>query len=292
MWDDASARHHINVKEFMTLRLFLRDYLPQFSPQPKSLLWKSDNSTALAYTRKEGGLKSLPLLKVAREVLHLCNQRQIRITSAFVPTEENILADAASRNLQVADWHLLPSTFRRVTQVFGLPEIDLFASNASAQVPRFLSWNKDDLAEGFDALSLPWNYRLAYLFPPVPLMGRVIEKLSKAQGTYLLVAPYWETQKWFPSLFLLPILEARRLPFHPRLVMDLQTGKPPPPHNHLRLVVWKILGGHMGSQTSPPTPSISSPLVGENQREIATMQPGQHSQDSSPIVEYLSIPSL
>ena len=291
-WDDATARLHINVKEFMTLMIFLQVYLPQLSPQPRSLLWYSDNTSALAYTRKEGGLKSLSLLKVARDVLHLCNQRRIRITSAFVPTEENILADAASRGLQVADWHLLPSTFHRLTLVFGLPEIDLFASQASAQVPRFLSWNIEDLAEGFDALSLPWCHRLAYLFPPLPLMGRVIEKLSKAQGYYLLVAPYWETQKWFPSLFLLHILEARRLPFHPRLVVDLQTGKPPPTLNHLRLVVWKILGGHTDSLTSPPMPLTSSPWDGGSQQATVMRQPGQPFQNSFRIDGYLSIPSL
>ena len=153
-WDAATAPLHINVKELMTLRIFFTDYLQLCSPQPRSLLWKSDNTTALAYTGKEGGLRSLPLLKVAREVLLLCKFRRIRITSAFVSTDENILADAASRNLQVADWHLLPSTFRRLSQVFWIPKIDLFASQASAQVPRFISWNKEDSAEWFDALCL------------------------------------------------------------------------------------------------------------------------------------------
>ena len=146
----------------MTLKIFLSVYLPLFSPQPRSLLWKSDNTTALSYTWKEGGFHSLQLLSVAREVLLLCKRLQIRITSAFVPTEENILADAASRNLQVADWHLLPSIFLRLTRVFGTPEIDLFASQQSTQVPRFISWSKEDSAEGFDVLSLPWDYKLYF----------------------------------------------------------------------------------------------------------------------------------
>ena len=55
--------------------------------------------------------------------------------------EENTIADAESRAFKDWwDWMLNPELFRRIQLRFGPLEIDLFASRASTQLPRFFSW--------------------------------------------------------------------------------------------------------------------------------------------------------
>jgi hypothetical protein len=111
-----------------------------------------------------------------------------------------------------------------------------------------MSWRAVDSPEAIDALSMRWDFALAYLFPPIPLLKRVVRKLELSKGVFLLVTPYWEAQTWFASLQALQVLDVRRLPFHNDLVIDLSTGEPPPSLERLFLVVWKICGG-LGEST-------------------------------------------
>ena len=211
-------------------------------------MWRVDNTAALAHVRKEGGLKGRDLLEEAERILLLLHRRQLRIMPAFIPSEENLQADAASRFQLLPDWHLDPLIFRMISSLWGPPQIDLFASLQSAQTTRFMSWRAADSPEAIDALSMRWDFELAYLFPPIPLLKRVVRKLELSRGVFLLVTPYWEAQTWFASLQALRVLEVRRLPFHDNLVVDLSTGEPPPSLERLFLVVWKICGG-LGEST-------------------------------------------
>jgi hypothetical protein len=112
---------------------------------------------------------------------------------------ENIQADAASRFQSIPDWHLSPKVFDLISSVRGLPLIDLFASRRSAQTRRFFGWDAVDRPETFDALSQRWDFSLAYLFLPIPLLKRVVRKLEMSRGMYLLVIPFWDAQTWFAS---------------------------------------------------------------------------------------------
>jgi hypothetical protein len=89
---------------------------------------------------------------------------------------------------------------------------------------RFYSWNAAVVPEAIDALSQRWDFKLAFLFPPIPLLKRVIRKLERSRGTFLLVTPYWDAQTWFASLQALHMEDVRRLPFSDDLIIDLTTG--------------------------------------------------------------------
>jgi hypothetical protein len=99
---------------------------------------------------------------------------------------------------------------------------------------------------------------LALLFPPIPLLKRVIRKLERSRGTFFLVTPYWDAQTWFASLQALRVEGVRRLPFSDNLIVDLTTGEPPPNLERLFLVVWTILGGIGESTPSRTGPSLIS----------------------------------
>jgi hypothetical protein len=139
--------------------------------------------------------------------------------SSFLPTsvncvcclptsEENVQADTASRFQLVPDWHLAPRVFHPISTLRDPPQIDLFASCQSAQTRRFYSWKAADIPKAIDALSLRWDFKLAFLFPPIPLLKRVLRKLELSRGTFLLITRYWDDQTWFTSLQALHVEDA------------------------------------------------------------------------------------
>ena len=283
---------HINVKETMTLLIFLRDFLPSVQRPVKVILWETDSTTALAYIAKEGGTQSLPLLEVATKILLLAAEMKVSILPVYVPSEENLHADFASRFKEMPDLHLRRQTFLDICRLWGSPEIDLFASPKSAQLPRFLAWGEAPSAEAFDALSLPWNFSLAYAFPPIPLVPRVIKKIRLSTGVIILITPFWTAQTWFPALLSLRVQEVRRLPYHPQLVIDLTIGSPPPLLDSLHLVAWKIIGGRTISTMSQIKPSASLVQDGENRLEIDTTEHGNLSPNISIPTTFQSLQSL
>jgi hypothetical protein len=240
-----------SVRKTSALWIFLKEILPATTCQT-SIIWRVDITAALAHIWKEGGLKGRLLLWEAERILIHLHSRQLRVLSAYIPSEENLQADTASRFQLVPDWHLDTNVFRQMVSLWGTPQIDLFVSRQSAQVARFMSWRAADFPEAIDALSMRWDFSLAFLFPPIPLFKRVVRKLEVSRGVFLLVTPYWEVQTWFASLQSLPVLEVRRLPFHDALLVDLATGEPPPSLELLFLVVWRICGG-LGESTPSQT---------------------------------------
>jgi hypothetical protein len=279
------------VREIFAMWIFLSEILPA-STRRTSILWRVDNTSALAHVRKEGGLRGRRLLWESERILLLLHARQLRVLPAFIPSEENLQADAASRFQLVPDWHLDPSIFRLIVSLWGTPQIDLFASRQSAQLARFMSWRAADLLEAIDALSMVWDFTLAFLFPPIPLLTRVVRKLEVSRGVFLLVTPYWEAQTWFASLQALPVQEVRRLPFHDALVVDLATGEPPPSLERLCLVVWRICGGF--GESTPYQTGLSglSRQDGSNPQRTGMKGPGNPLRPSCALPPFLSIRRL
>jgi hypothetical protein len=173
----------LSVREIIALWIFLTEILTA-STRQTLILWRVDNTAALAHIRKEGGLRGRRLLEEAERILLLLHQRQLCIMPAFIPTEENLQEDAASRFQLVPDWHLDPRVFRRISSLWGPPQIDLFASLQSTQTMRFMSCRAADSPEAIDALSMRWDFALAYLFPPILLLKRVVRKLELSRGTF------------------------------------------------------------------------------------------------------------
>jgi hypothetical protein len=246
-------------------------------------LWKIDNTTALAHVRKEGGLRGRALLEGAKRIVLLTHQRQLRLLPVFIPSEENVQADAASKFQSIPDWHLTPRVFH---------QINIFASRQSAQTRRFFSWNATDAPEAIDALSQRWDFKLAFLFPPIPLLKRVIRKLEWSRGTFLLVTSYWDAQTWLASLQALHVEDVRHLPFSDDLTIDLTTGEPPPNLEWLFLVVWTNLGGIGESTPSRTGPSVSSQQDGSDPQKTATKESGNPSRPSIALPPFFSIRRL
>jgi hypothetical protein len=77
LWDSITVPLHVNVLETTAFWIFLACILPKLSKQC-IILWRVDNTTALAYVKKEGGTWSPQVLEVVEKVLAQAHQMSIR----------------------------------------------------------------------------------------------------------------------------------------------------------------------------------------------------------------------
>ena len=108
----------------------------------------------------------------------------------WVSTKENVVADFLSRhNLNSWEIKLDVDLFQLLLDHFHLqPTLDAFASSKTKQLPRYMSWKEDPLAVGRNALICKWD-KVTYLFPPTPLLGKVVNKVKEDKIEAILVCP-------------------------------------------------------------------------------------------------------
>ena len=77
--------------------------------------------------------------------------------------------------------------------------VDRFASPASCVCGRFFSRYISDGAEGFDSLLFAWD-EPSWIFPPFPLLDKVVARLAHSPCECILVVPLWPDRAWFHVL--------------------------------------------------------------------------------------------
>ena len=190
-----------------------------------------DNRTAAAYIRCQGGTRSNIL---SQEALLLWEQAVSRnvtlLPPRWIPTEENTAADFLSRH-DMTQWMFMldKEVFRSILDYFSLhPTLDAFACRYSAQLPRYMSWHKDQQAVAQDALLSPWD-PVTYLFPPVPLLPKVIRRIRDQKIRAILICPQWPTALWWGLLLEMMVEPPMVLP-HYRTILQTQDGTPISPY--------------------------------------------------------------
>ena len=112
----------------------------------------SDNTTAISYINKKGGLKSHECNKIAKEIWIWCTSRDVHISAAHIPSKDNFEGGKNYRKFQDAtEWHLNPKIYKAACDTFGTPEIDLFASRINSQTEKYVSWKPKPEAFAVDA---------------------------------------------------------------------------------------------------------------------------------------------
>ena len=192
-WTKAEACHHINYLELLATFLALKSFCKHVSKVHVRL--RSDNTTTVAYLNSMGGMQSLRCDRLTKEIWLWCMQREIWVSASHVPGKSNILADKASRQFHDnTEWMLRQDLFLSITQLWGTPDIDLFASRLNAQLPCYGPWKPDPGASHTDAFTIPWTDHFFYAFPPFSILLR----WKEAEG--MQVVPNWLTQPWYTKL--------------------------------------------------------------------------------------------
>ena len=238
-WDLLGAEKdlHISVLETRAARLAVESLT---SPGDKVLL-HIDNISACAYIRKQGGTRSYSLsLESCLLWERAISKNVFVLTPQWIGTKENCVADFLSRH-DIHHWEfsLDRKVFNTIVDNFQLmPTLDAFASRQTAMLPRYMSWFQDPLAVARNALSNTWD-PVTYLFPPTPLLPKVIQKLKEERVRAVLVVPQWPSALWWPLLVellvepplplphyqqaLVPMQEHQALPYlHPLVAMHLR----------------------------------------------------------------------
>ena len=233
-WSQTEHRMHINCLELLAATLAVQTFLKNKTRM--SVLLRLDSTTAVAYINNLGGTVSKELVDVAKNLWMWCRERNIHITAQHLPGVQNVIADAESRTMtDRSDWQLKPVIFGRITRLWGLIEMDLFASRLTAQCPAFFSWQPYPYAVARDAFLQDWSQIKGYPNPPWSLFGRVLSKVQMDRARTILVAPVWKTQPWYP-LLLQMLIAVPRLINHDQIMLNRD------PEGLVPQLAWHISG--------------------------------------------------
>ena len=89
-----------------------------------------------------------------------------------------------------------------------------------------------------DTMSLSWEGMIAYAFPPVPLLMKVLLKMEKETCLVILIAPCWESHLFFPVLLSLIVAPAVRIPIWKDLLIQPHSCLPHPKTEIYNLLAW------------------------------------------------------
>lgn len=130
---------HINCLELLAIKYSLQNF--QRDLQGKVVAVLSDNTTALAYLKNQGGTRSLPLLEISTVLLQWCLLNLITLVPRFIPGVRNIRADWLSRRNRplTTEWCLNRSILGYLFSKWGEPVVDLFTTKENKVVPVFVS---------------------------------------------------------------------------------------------------------------------------------------------------------
>ena len=203
LWTPELAALHINARELSVPLLYLRQ-VP--SVRDRAIMFSLDNQVAVRCINRQGSPRSLSLQSVAEALFVLAHSRRLCLKASFLPGRANVWADALSRHkASSVEWSLTPVAFQDLVDLFGLPQVDLFASVANHRLPLFLSRVHRTPAGGPDAFLVDWSrWSFLYLFPPPAssVLLRVLARLRRFVGRVLLIAPLWRSQPWCQQLLL------------------------------------------------------------------------------------------
>ena len=251
LWSPSEQELSINARELLAIEKALLFFAPQV--QGSSIALFANNSTAIAYLRKQGGTRFQLLNSIAQRILRSSETLKVTLAPQFIMGQHNVLADALSLLNQIlgSEWTLKAEVFQDLRKRWPV-SIDLFATSLNHRCSLYFSPFHDPSALATDALLQSWNGWLAYAFPPWSLIPTVLKKLRSSSGVLLtLIAPYWPQRPWFPELLDLVVDGPVALPLSQDLLRQ--------PHFHrfhqgvsgLSLHAWRLSSDSPNPRDSP-----------------------------------------
>ncbi|XP_060804898.1 uncharacterized protein LOC132902730 [Amyelois transitella] len=193
-WKDSERNLHINQLELIAAFLAIKSFLRE--EKDCAILLRVDNTTAISYINRMGGIQYPHLSNISRQIWQWCETRNIWLFASYINTRDNKEADEESRRINPdIEWELSTSAFGQITEAFGEPEIDLFASRSNAKSDLYVSWKQDPDAMTVDAFTVDWSNYYFYAFPPFALLLKCIRKIIDDEAEGILVFPYWPSQR-------------------------------------------------------------------------------------------------
>ena len=137
------ARFHINYLELKAALFALQSF--QNSLGGKHVRIMLDNTTAVGCISHMGTSHSDECNDITYKFWEWCIDRDIYLLAAYISVRYNTAADVESRATNVdAKWKLNSAELHRVLEALKVdPDIDLFTSRLSRQLPRYVAYRPD-----------------------------------------------------------------------------------------------------------------------------------------------------
>ena len=200
-WSEMEKSLHINVKEIKSVHLAILALLPDIENAHIKVF--CDSQVAIFCIRKFGSTRSLACNAAVRNLLLMCENKDLRLTMTYLGTKDNIEADYQSRNFKNPDteWSLRQDIFETLCSILQIsPEIDMFAERLNAKLPDYCAWELDPHAKFFDAFTVEWEqFNAIYCFPCFSIIHQVLTKFQNTtrELLMLMIVPAWHTQSWY-----------------------------------------------------------------------------------------------
>jgi hypothetical protein len=163
-WKTLELSFHINYLELLAIFMGLKCFA--FKMSNSAILLRVDNTTAISYINRMGGIQFPHLNDLAKNIWQWCEERNIWLFASYINTKENVEADEESRKINVdTEWELSEWAFQVIVHKLGQPDIDLFASRTNAKCDVYVYWKRDPDALTVDAFTINWRRRLFHHFP-------------------------------------------------------------------------------------------------------------------------------
>ena len=159
----------------------------------------------------------------------------------------------------------------KIINIFGQPDIDLFASCLNTQLADYVSWKPDPQAKFVDAFTVVWSDMFFYAFPPFCLLPSCVQKITQEQATGILVIPLWTNQPVFATVLHMLIDVPRIVKASQSSLVHPALVRSHPLHNKLDLLVCKLSGNSYKSQDFQRTLLTSSCPPGDHLPTSSTL---------------------
>lgn len=197
LWSKEEQKQHINFLEIQAAFFGLKVFAKNMSNC--QILLRIDNTTAISYINRMGGIQFPHLNNVTLQLWQWCEYRRLFVMACYISSADNQTADAESRRIHPdIEWELASWAFEEIVLSFGSPKIDLFASRINKKCSTYVAWHRDPDAFTINAFTISWNDHYFYAFPPFSMVLKTLRKIVSDKARGIVVVPLWPTQPWYP----------------------------------------------------------------------------------------------
>ncbi|KAK3233094.1 hypothetical protein CYMTET_56579 [Cymbomonas tetramitiformis] len=196
-WPDEMRNWHITHLELEAVCKTVQAFLQEL--EGKVVRLYCDNQAVVAMLSHFTS-RNPDLMRRMRRLWLLLDLHDIELQAWYICSEANVWADNLLRCEDLDDWRLNRDWFVWADKQWGPYTVDRFASEISAQLPRYYAAWKDPKCEGVDSLTYDWRGENNWVNPPWALLDEVAHKLREEGAAATVVAPYGPGQSWFREL--------------------------------------------------------------------------------------------
>lgn len=137
-----------NVLELLAAFCTLKSF--QQSIYQSAVLFHLDNTEAVFYIQRQGGMRSINLMHEAAPIFRRAGIHLNLLSAVYTPATENVRADFLSRKTLDNEWSLVMDVCQTLVSCTFVPAVDLFASRENGKLLQFISRNPCPESAGTD----------------------------------------------------------------------------------------------------------------------------------------------